>query len=70
MADEPKSKPDIPPGSTERIEGPTQGGGLYAIAYYTDARNKPVPKADARSVEIVEYGPGDVVILRTYAQLR
>ncbi len=53
----------------ERIEGPTPGGGLYAIAFYLDNRDRAVEKRKAKRAEIVEYDERDVAIARTYAEL-
>lgn len=51
----------------QRIEGPTKNGGAYAIVYYYDDYDNPVPKSMATKVFIEEYNELDVVIKITYA---
>lgn len=54
------------PEYSERSDGPTPNGGAYAIAYFADARGNPCVKADARSMEIVEYDADGEAVHRTY----
>lgn len=56
--------------TSERIEGPTPNGGAYAIAYYRGEDGNPTVKAEAHSVEIVEYDKEGNAVHRTYGQLR
>ena len=53
----------------ETREGPTPGGGVYSTAFYQDADGKPADKGVATKVMIVEYGPNDEPIRRTYGEL-
>ncbi|MBV8232569.1 MAG: hypothetical protein JO329_21515, partial [Planctomycetaceae bacterium] len=55
---------------SERIDGPTPNGGVYAIAYWIGAGGKRATKDQAEGVEIVEFDSQDRAIHRTYASLK
>jgi hypothetical protein len=57
------------PATTQRTEGPTLAGGVYAIGFFHDAAGYPCPRDRAASVEIFEYDAKDQVIQRTYMAL-
>lgn len=54
----------------ERKDGPTPHGGVYSIAYFLDAENKPVPKERAVRMEIHEFDEEGNSIHRTYGEIR
>lgn len=53
----------------QRINGPTENGGAYAIAFYLTAQGLPASKEVAEAVELVEYDARGEQIARTYATL-
>lgn len=55
--------------TTQRIEGPTPGGGAYAVAAYRDAAGDPAPKSRATRVEITEFDADGQAVARTYGTL-
>lgn len=54
---------------SEKTDGPTPGGGAYAIAYYRERNGSPVAKDRAVRAEIVEFDSHDQPIHRTYSDL-
>ncbi len=57
------------PRFTETHYGKTINGGAYSVAYYYDKEGSPCRKAEAVSVNIVEYSNKGERINETYAQL-
>lgn len=51
-----------------RTVGPTPNGGSYAIAYWLDEGQNPVPKKKATYVEIIEFNENGEQVFRTYAR--
>ena len=60
-------KPD--PRFTETLYGETINGGAYSVAYYYDKKCNPCRKAEAASVNIIEYGKNGERVNENYAQL-
>ena len=56
------TKPDP---TSERHDGPTPNGGVYSIAHFLKD-GKPVPKADATAMEIIEFDADGRQVHRTY----
>lgn len=57
------------PRFTETHYGKTINGGAYSVAYYYDKEGNPCRKAEAASVNIVEYSKNGERINENYAQL-
>jgi hypothetical protein len=55
--------------TSERIDGPTPGGGTYVIAHFLDAERRPCPKAQARYAEVYEYDASGVNVGRTWLEM-
>jgi hypothetical protein len=53
-----------------RTDVPTPAGGVYSIAYFSDAEGCPVDKAQASKVEIHEFDAQGRCARRTYGVLR
>ena len=66
MAAEPNA---LPPGTYERIDGPTPAGGAYAIAYFFDDDGTACPEEDAVEMRIIEYDESDKSIAFTYGEI-
>jgi hypothetical protein len=58
------------PGTQERIEGPTPGGGAYAMAFFMDIAGQPTTKEKAYMVEIVEFDKKGRTINHTLGYLK
>ena len=52
----------------QRDDGPTSHGGVYTIAYFSDAKGKPSSKEDAQRIEIIEYDSTEKEVWRTYME--
>lgn len=61
---------DVPPEdeTQERIDEPTPNGGMYSIAYFSDAEGNPTTKENATRMEIVEFDRDGKQIHRTYME--
>lgn len=65
----PEEKSESVPESL-RHYGETPSGGSYSVAYYYDKDGEPCERADAASVNIVEYNDKDERINETYSLIR
>ena len=59
----------IDPQTQECHEGPTPAGGAYSVGTFLDENRSPVPKDEARWVDIVEYDADGDEIMSTLGTL-
>lgn len=53
--------------TSERVDGPTPGGGDYMLVYFSDVERNPCDKSNAEHFEIQEYTKDGTLIATTYA---
>ena len=56
--------------TSERTDGPTPNGGVYAIAYFQDDKGEATTKDKATQVEIIEFSRSGDQIIRTYGTIQ